>query len=88
MVRLSDSAQGSGSSQAVRKLDARKQQIALQRQRMIAATVAANLLAGAAKGSQAIEAHFDELFTHSEAGYSPAWQPDNKTMLITWETGA
>src|ERR1700710_1715245 len=41
MVRLSDSSQGSGSSQAVRKLDARKQQIALQRKRMIAATVAA-----------------------------------------------
>lgn len=34
-----------------------------------------------------IEAHFDELFSPSEAGFVPQWRADMKELLITWETG-
>jgi len=32
-----------------------------------------------------IERHFDELFSHSGAGFSPNWRPEMREMLITWE---
>ena len=38
------------------------------------------------KAQRIIEWNFDELFTHSSAGFSPNWRPDMREMLITWET--
>ena len=32
------------------------------------------------------EAHFDELFASSEAGFVPRWRQDMRELLITWET--
>ena len=33
-----------------------------------------------------IELHFDELFSHSSAGFSPKWRPEMRELLITWDT--
>ena len=33
-----------------------------------------------------ITAHFQELSAHSPEGYRPLWQPDERELLITWET--
>ncbi len=36
--------------------------------------------------SRRIEANFDSLFGETPEGYRPAWRPDPREMLITWET--
>ena len=38
------------------------------------------------KARRIIEWNFDELFSHSSAGFSPSWRSDMREMLITWET--
>jgi hypothetical protein len=51
----------------------------------IAGALAANSFAGDERGARAIEENFDELFPQTAAGYSPAWMPVSRTMVITWE---
>ena len=38
------------------------------------------------EGRRVIERHFDELFSHGSAGFSPKWRPEMRELLITWET--
>ena len=38
------------------------------------------------RGRPVIEAHFDELFAVSDAGFVPQWRSEMRELLITWET--
>ena len=40
------------------------------------------------RAQSVFEAHFDELFTPSEAGFVPQWRKEMREVLITWETGS